>query len=131
MGQPLMRWILDSNVWIEGVAGVPHATRALLRAGAIDWCGFSAMSRLEVFGFPGLTPQGEQRFATLLAQFHEVLVSTEVIDAAIRLRRQLRIKAPDAIVAATVLFEQANLVTRNVSDFKRVPGLSVVNSATL
>ena len=126
-----MRWILDSNVWIEGVAGVPSSTTALLKAGAIDWCGFSSISRLEVFGFPKLTPEDEQRFRRLLAQFHEVPVSTEIIDAAILLRRQIRIKTPDAIVAATALVEKADLVTHNLSDFQKVPGLSVISPSAL
>lgn len=131
MGRPLMRWVLDSNVFIEGVAGVPHAANALLKAGAIDWCGLSAISRLEVFGFPRLTPQDEQRFQVLLAQFHEIMVSNEVIDAAIKLRRQVKIKTPDAIVAASALVEKADLVTRNTSDFQGIPGLTVIDSVTL
>ena len=126
-----MRWVLDSNVWIEGVAGVPDAANALLKAGAIDWCGFSSMSRLEVFGFPKLTPQDEQRFQTLLAQFHEIPVLTEVIDSAIQLRRQVRMKTPDAIIAATALVENAVLITRNVADFQKIPGLTVISPAAL
>ncbi len=31
-----MRWVLDSNVWIEAAAGVPHAKRAFAKAVAIE-----------------------------------------------------------------------------------------------
>lgn len=126
-----MRWVIDSNVWIEGVAGVPDAAQALVLAGGIDWCGFSAMSRLEVFGFPNLTAEDERHFRTLLAQFHEIPVSSTIIDTAIQLRLQVRIKAPDAIIAASALNEKADLVTRNVADFKKIPGLKVVSPADL
>ena len=126
-----MRWVLDSNVWIEGVTGVPDAANALLKAGTVDWCGYSSMSRLEVFGFPKLTPLDEQRFQILMAQFQEVSISTGIIDVAIQLRRQVKIKVPDAIVAATALVEQADLITRNVSDFQRIPGLTVISPAAL
>jgi predicted nucleic acid-binding protein len=126
-----MRWLLDSNVWIEGAAGAPHAANALVRAADVDWCGFSAMSRLEVFGFPFLTPEAERQLETLLGQFHEVAVSSAVIQAAIQLRKQVKIKVPDAIIAAPAIVEWASLVTRNVSDFKNVPGLTVVDPATL
>ena len=37
-------------------------------------------------------------------------------------------KAPDAIVAATALLQQAELVTRNTADFKKVAGLSVLDT---
>jgi hypothetical protein len=126
-----MRWVLDSNVWIEAAAGVPHAVNALAKGAAANWCGYSAISRLEVLGFPKLTPAEESGLLTLLSQFHEIPVSTAVIDKAIELRRQVSIKSPDAIVAASALIEGAELVTRNVSDFRKIPGLTVVDSATL
>ena len=123
-----MRWVLDSNVWIEAAAGVPHAKRALARAATIDWCGFSAISRLEVLGFPNLTPVEENGLLVLLSQFNEIAIMSDVIDRAIALRRQARIKAPDAIVAATALLQQAEVVTRNTADFKKVSGLTVVDT---
>jgi predicted nucleic acid-binding protein len=126
-----MRWLLDSNVFIEGAAGVSHAATALIKAAAVEWCGFSALSRLEVFGFPNLTPQDEQLFETLLSQFHEVPISATVIQRAIQVRKQIKIKMPDAIIAATALVENAELVTRNVSDFRKVPGLNVIDPTTL
>lgn len=126
-----MRWVLDSNVWIEAAAGVADASRTLLHAGTVEWCGFSSMSRLEVLGFPKLTSTDEARLEQLLAQFHEIPVSAEVIATAIRLRRQVRIKAPDAIVAATAIIQGADLITRNVSDFQNLPDLRVVSPAEL
>jgi hypothetical protein len=36
MGRAVMRWVIDSNVWIERVAGVPDAAKALVLAGGID-----------------------------------------------------------------------------------------------
>jgi len=128
MGQTLMRWVLDSNVWIEAAAGIPHATRALAKGALVDWCGFSAMSRLEVLGFPKLTLAEESGLLVLLSQFNEVSISGDVIDRAIQLRRQVKIKAPDAIVAATALLQGAELVTRNTADFKQIPGLSIIDT---
>ena len=123
-----MRWVLDSNAWIEAAAGVPHAARALAKAAAIDWCGYSAISRLEILGFPKLKPDEEHGLLLMLSQFNEVSVSGEVINRAIQLRRQVRIKAPDAIVAATALLQQAELITRNTTDFKQIAGLSVLDT---
>lgn len=127
----MSRWILDSNVWIDACAGRPDAGRAVLQAGSIDWCGFSAMSRLEVLGFPKLTAEEEKRLLLLLSQFQEQPVTDEVIAEAIRVRREFRLKTPDAVIAATALLANADLVTRNISDFTRVRGLFVVNVGTL
>jgi hypothetical protein len=52
-----------------------------------------------------------------------------VIERAIEIRRSVRIKIPDALVAATALIYEANLVTRNTGDFKNVPDLSVLGPA--
>jgi predicted nucleic acid-binding protein len=120
-----MRWLLDSNVWIEAAAGVPHAARALAEAAKSDWAGFSAISRLEVLGFPNLTPAEENGLLVMLSQFNEVPVSGQIIDRAVHLRRQVKIKAPDAIIAATALLQNAELITRNTTDFQRIDGLAV------
>lgn len=126
-----MRWVLDSNVWIEAAAGVSHAANVLAKGVRADWCGYSAISRLEVLGFPKLSPEEENGLLVLLAQFHEIPVSNTVIDKAIQLRKQVKIKSPDAIVAASALVEGAELVTRNVSDFHPIPGLTLIDSTTL
>jgi predicted nucleic acid-binding protein len=41
--------------------------------------------------------------------------------------RQSKIKLPDAIIAATALTENYILVTRNIGDFKHIPGLELLN----
>ncbi|WP_052812829.1 hypothetical protein [Desulfonatronum thioautotrophicum] len=60
-------------------------------------------------------------------ELDEVAVSSQVIDTAIILRKESRIKVPDAIIAASALIMRAVLLTRNVDDFKAVDMLSVIN----
>ena len=98
-----MRWLLDSNVWIEAIAGKAAASNVMLQAAAIEWAGFSAITRLEIFGFPNITEKDEAQFLKILKQFHEVQVSSEIIDEAIRIRKGLRIRIPDALIAASAL----------------------------
>ena len=43
------------------------------------------------------------------------------------LRKAYKIKLPDAIIAATALAYDLTLITRNVSDFKNIDGLNMVN----
>jgi predicted nucleic acid-binding protein len=63
----------------------------------------------------------------LTGELEEVVVSSLVIDLAIRIRKSIRIKVPDAIIAATALERDAVLMTRNDADFKAVEGLTIVN----
>jgi predicted nucleic acid-binding protein len=101
------------------------------RSASIEWVGFSAITRLEVLGFRGLGSEDERGLRELLAQFNEVSVTPDIIDEAIRIRKIIRMDTPDAIIAATALVCQAQLITRNVTDFQRVTRLMVVAPATL
>ena len=126
-----MRWLFDTNLFIETAAGKPHASSAMLLAAEIEWAGYSAISRVEALGFPRLTPEAETHLRRLFDQFIEVSVTTEVIEKAISLRREVRMKTPDAIIAASALVNGAELVTRNIDDFKRVAGLVTVDPSVL
>ncbi|MBL7803801.1 MAG: hypothetical protein JNL02_08720 [Saprospiraceae bacterium] len=43
------------------------------------------------------------------------------------LRRSFKIKLPDAIIAATALVHELDLVTRNREDFSKISNLTVLN----
>ena len=62
-----MRWLLDTNVWIDAHAGRPDASRVFTQARAAQgaWIGFSAITRLEALGFSGLTVVDVQLECTL------------------------------------------------------------------
>ena len=125
-----MRRLLDTNVWIDAQAGKADACRVFAQARATQgaWIGFSAVTELEALGYAGLSTADDKALRELLAQFEEVPVLPAVIDEAIRLRRLHKMKTPDAIVAATALLQQAELVTRNTGDFKKVAGLTVLET---
>lgn len=57
-------------------------------------------------------------------------LSDEVAEQTILLRQQHKIKVPDAIIAATALLHRFTLIRRNLSDFKSIPGLHVINPYT-
>ena len=46
---------------------------------------------------------------------------------AVEIRKQHKIKLPDAIIAATALYYNLTLLTRNVNDFKDIQGLDYMN----
>ena len=127
-----MRRLLDTNVWIDSHAGRADACAVFTQARAIQgaWVGFSAMTRLEVLGYSGLVAADEKALRELLAEFEEVPVESAVIEEAIRLRKLHRLKSPDAIIAATALLKHAEIVTRNTSDFKKIAGLTVLDTGS-
>ncbi len=128
-----MRWLLDTNVFIDAFAGKADAVAVLRQARArkAEWLGYSAVTRLEVLGFSGLTAADERGLTQLLAEFEEAQITTAVIDRAIELRKASRMKIPDALIAATAIVCAATLVTGNVRDFRSIAEIVVLDPATL
>jgi predicted nucleic acid-binding protein len=128
-----MRWLLDTNIIIDAFAGKALAVKALTKArsDAAEWVGYSAITRLEVLGFAGLNAADDKGLRELLDQFDEASITSAVIEEAIRIRKSSRIKAPDAIISATAIVFRAELVTRNTTDFKAVPHLTVIDPMNL
>jgi predicted nucleic acid-binding protein len=54
-------------------------------------------------------------------------ISPEVIEHCVVLRKNKKIKTPDAIIAATALAHDYTLITNNEKDFVNIKGLKIIN----
>jgi len=122
-----MRNVIDTNVWIDALSGKLSGTAFLKITVQASWAGYSAITRLELFGLPGLKDEEEHKITELLKPFPEIAVDSKIIDRAILVRKTKRIKVPDAIIAATALEKECSLITRNIEDFKGIAGLVVID----
>ena len=68
-----------------------------------------------------------QLMLDFIAEAEQMPLDEVIIQQTIRLRQQHRIKLPDAIIAATALVHGLPLLTRNVSDFRAIAGLAILN----
>ena len=127
MEYPIVRYLIDTNIWIEATANVSPAVALLEKAAHAEWAGYSAITRLEAFGYPGLSPDEELALADVMGQYREVAVTTAVIDEAIKLRKSRKIRIPDALIAATAVVMGAVLVTRNDEDFRGLADVVIEN----
>lgn len=118
---PLNRELLDSTVVIDLLNGVP-AARALMaqpRAAAI-----SIVTWIEVMaGARGAPDEAIAR--RYLTQFQLVHLSEGIAEETVRIRRERRLKLPDAIILATAHHLGCVLVTRNTRDFEEGPEIRV------
>lgn len=64
-----MRNLIDTNVWIDAIAGNLSKKAFLKVSVEAEWAGYSAITRLELFGFPELTKDEEAKIAELLQAF--------------------------------------------------------------
>ena len=90
----------------------------------------SIITKIEVMGFN--TTANQYRILTDFMNDASVYELTdEVANVCITLRKKYKTKLPDAIIAATALVSGFSLLTRNISDFKNIKDLKVVNPYSL
>lgn len=88
----------------------------------------SAVVRAEVLAWPQHTEASLVAATDLLDLFHLVSVDGHVANEAARIRRETGLKLPDALIAASAILQSAALVTANAKDFRRVTGLTLIDS---
>ena len=87
----------------------------------------SSVVEAEVLAFSRWT--ADERMTTeafLEENFAAIPFDRAIARIAADLRRRVKVKFPDAAIAATTLYTRTPLVTRNVRDFKHVPGLQIM-----
>jgi hypothetical protein len=83
----------------------------------------SIISEMELLSYPSLDDAALAQIRRFLYEVTVVELTEEIRELAIDLRRRHALKLPDAIVAATALSLQAELVTNDIK-LLRVPGLT-------
>ncbi len=74
--------------------------------------------RLELFSKSNLTLIEQKAISDFLSYTIEINLDKTVADIAAAIRRNFRMKVADSIVAASALYTNSFLVTRNAKDFK-------------
>lgn len=87
----------------------------------------SLISHLEVLGYHRLSQSDFGRFMPFFSALDTLMVTVEVTECAIDLRRSRSIGLADAIIAATCLVHNLSLVTNNVRDFNWIKKLNIVD----
>jgi predicted nucleic acid-binding protein len=119
--------LLDSNPIIYYLnRQLPPTGRALLDQAAADGAAYSAITRLEVLGYP-MDASDRARAQRMLALFLQLPLDDAVIGRAIKLRSNVRIKTVDALIAATAMIRDLPLITHNIRDFQAIAGLRLID----
>lgn len=125
MGAGVGKMILvDSNIIIYYFSGMEKA-REFLNENAQNLA-ISTITVSEVLSYP--MSEDELKYTTdfLKNNFTWFDVSRDIIFKTAEIRRQKKIKTPDAIIGATALIHELTLASRNEKDFKNLP-LNFIN----
>ena len=128
MGPFVNGCVIDTNILIYHLAGVltdqAEATLAdALKSGSY----ISIITRIELLGWRKHSSDSLKAAEALLKSVSEIPLHEEIIRLCISFRQNYPIKLPDAIIAATARHAKVPLMTRNMTDFERVPELKMVD----
>ena len=114
--------LLDSNIIIYASKPGYDFLQAIVGASDVS---ASAVSYVEVLGYNLLTQVEIEHLEEFFANTLTWPLAPAVLDQAVKLRRQRKMKLGDSMVAATALVHNCTLVTRNTQDFDAITGLEL------
>lgn len=114
--------MLDSNIIIYAAKPEYPGLRRIISARSL---GVSAISVVEVLGYHKLSAEERMHFEEFFAAAEVLPVTPDVVARAVTIRQARKMSLGDALIAATALVFEQELMTRNLGDFAGVPGLVV------
>jgi len=84
-----------------------------------DIC-ISVITYMEILGFSFSTREEERYIRDLISLFTIIYVDQKIADIVVDIRKNKRIKLPDAIISATAISLDLQFVTRNIADFDNI-----------
>lgn len=112
--------VLDTNVIILHITG----------KNPVDFSNYnvliSALTVFELLQYSKLTAREEGAIYDIIADCMVIPISQNIAEQAAKLARKKKIGTVDALIAATAMVFQVPLSTKNVKDFRHIPGLQLV-----
>jgi len=71
--------------------------------------------------------EDESAIESLIADCNVINITDDIVSSCVLIRKEVKIKLPDAIIAATAIANSYVLITNNTKDFKRIKGLKIFN----
>lgn len=87
----------------------------------------SVITEIELLSYPSLSPDEEVQIRNFLTKITVVGIESNIKELAIALRKQYRLRLPDAIIAATAQSLNATLFTNDV----RLANLTEINTQSV
>lgn len=116
--------LLDSNIVIYATLPENEWLRKLLE---VEPFVISQISQVEILGYHRLTCDERRDLDDFLAATYIMPLTEAIANRAIALRQQRKFGLADALIAASALEADCELVTRNVDDFCWIPSLRLFN----
>ena len=116
--------LIDSNILIYSARKQYEYLRHYYKETDVS---VSAITMLEVMGYYKLSSIDKNYFNAVFNVVNIINISDEIINEAIVIRQLKSLSIGDAIIGATALFYDYELVTHNTNDFKHIQNLKLID----
>lgn len=108
----MVKAVFDTNIIIDYLNGVEKAKETLSR---FEVKSISIITWMEVM--IGSNDENKLQTENFLNSFETVEINSKIATKSVEIRKNYKIKLPDAIIWASAIVTDAVLVTRNTKDF--------------
>lgn len=127
-----MNYLLDSNFVINYFKGLYKGAAGAYADSIINETTFiSVITRIELLGWQSILPEDELMINNFITDSVVFYLEESIIQQTIALRKMRKIRLPDAIIAATALVHNLQLLTHNVKDFENITDLIVIDAGSI
>jgi predicted nucleic acid-binding protein len=120
--------LIDANIIIHFLNGdIPSEVYEEVSSIFIQSFNISIITKIEFLEWSGFSPEKYDEAKKFLNNSSIIPLDDTIAQQAINLKRQLRINLPDAVIAATCILNNYQLITRNSKDFQIISELQIFN----
>jgi len=124
MDRNRIQLLIDTNILIYALNGEPVSQAFVERN--LHRAAITPIIYIEIMSYP-FSREEEACVRDFLDQMPLLPIDHDVMERTILIRRQKRIKLPDAMIAATAQVHDLTLITRNLRDFMPLDNLKLHN----
>jgi len=127
-----MNSLLDTNFIINYFKGTFKGASGTFADSIINQKTYiSVITQIELLSWKLLNDKDEEIIKGFISDCTVFSLEESIVSTTILLRKAISIKLPDAIIAATALEHNMQLLTHNSKDFKNIQGLILVDANAL
>jgi len=120
-------YLIDTNILIYHTKGSQAVSSFMSDVVGQRAFNISILTKIEFLGWEKHTREGFEKCEQLVKLANIYPVDEDIAEQAIGLRRRVKIKLADAVIAAAALLNNLKLATRNMEDYKAVKQLEIFN----
>jgi len=118
--------LIDTNVFVDFLRNYAPSIDFFESLVGREGVLFSVITESElVAGKENNDPLKREKLTHFLHIWNKISLTNPVALLAGDICREYGLEIPDAVIAATALLNRAEIVTKNVKDFRKVPGLKI------